>query len=294
MTVIKFLILFIISLPVCIYAKAVKVDEILTEENKLKLDLSLSYANINKKSDSFSSITYQTTYGDFVTIPTYTGTYDTNQDYINYGFNLKYGINKSLELFSNLNLFTSETHVNDSAFTDVSTKGFSNLNFGFTYQVKKEDNSPSFLLGGSTYITERTTFSDNSKKNIDFKSYSIYMTSYYTVDPIVFLIRVNYKLNLEKEYEDKTIKDGNVIIISPSIYFAVNPYTSINWGVKYQFQGKSRTDGEVISNQSSSIGYTFGVSYEISSKIMFNFDTEKLDTNDYSSNSINLALSYKF
>ena len=50
----------------------------------------------------------------------------------------------------------------------------------------------------------------------------------------------------------------------------------------------------MVSNSGSSVGYIFGVSYEINSKMTFNFDTEKLDTNNYSSSNINLALAYKF
>ena len=42
-------ILIIATIPLMLSAKAVKVDEILTEKNKLKLDISLSYSNINKK-----------------------------------------------------------------------------------------------------------------------------------------------------------------------------------------------------------------------------------------------------
>jgi len=280
--------------PLLLFSKPVKVDEILTETNQFKLETAISYANINKKANVVAPITYQTSGGDFVNIPSYLGVSATNQDYINYGFNLKYGISKKLEIFTGLNMFTSDTHISNSSFSTKSEKGFNNLNLGLTYQVKKEDDSPSFLIGGSVDVIERVTFSDKHKENQNFKSYSFFATSYYTVDPIVFLLKANYRLNLKKEYSDKSIESGNIFVLSPNIYFAVNPYTSINWGIKYQFKRKDKVDGSVVANSGSSVGYTFGVSYEINSKMTFNFDTEKLDTNDYSSNNINLALAYKF
>jgi hypothetical protein len=280
--------------PLLLFSKPVKVDEILTEQNKLKLDMSISYSNINKKAGVTAPISYETMNGDFVNIPTYVGISSSNQDYINYGFNLKYGISEKLEVFTNLNLFTSDTHISDSEFSSKSEKGFNNLNLGLTYQVKKEDDKPSLLIGGSVDLIERVTFSGEHKEDLNFKSYSFFATSYYTVDPIVFLLKAGYRLNLEKKYKDENINSGDIFTLSPNIYFAVNPYTSINWGIRYQFKGKDRIDKNVVSNSGSSVSYLFGVSYEINSKYTFNLDTEKKDTNDYSSNNINLALSYKF
>ena len=280
--------------PLLLFSKPVKVDEILTEQNKFKFETAISYININKKANITAPITYQTANGDFVNIPSYLGVQSTNKDYINYGFNLKYGVNEKLEIFTSLNMFTSDTHISDSSFSTQSEKGFNNLNLGFIYQVKKEDDRPSFLIGVSVDVVERVTFSDEHKENQNFKSFSFFATSYYTVDPIVFLLKANYRLNLKKTYSNKSIESGNIFVLSPNIYFAVNPYTSINWGIKYQYKGKDKINNSFVANNSSSVGYTFGVSYEINSKITFSFDTEKLDTNDYSSNNINLVLSYKF
>ncbi len=280
--------------PLILFSKAVKVDEILTEQNKLKLDISLSYSNINKKREITAPINYEISNGNFINIPTYLGSSKINQDYINYGLNLKYGISKKLEVFTNLNLFTSDTHISDSEFSSKSEKGFNNLNMGVTYQVKNEDEKPSFLIGGSVDLIERVTFSKNHKKDLNFKSYSLFATSYYTVDPIVFLLKANYRLNLKKSYKDETIDSGDIFIISPNIYFAVNPYTSLNWGIRYQFKDKDRVNSEIVSNSGSSVSYLFGVNYEINSKYNFDFDYEKRDTEDYSSNNISLTLSYKF
>ena len=160
-------IIFLI-IPFLLFSKAVKVDDILTEKNKLKLDISFSYANINKKSGVSVPIAYTTANGDFVNIPTYLGTSRTNQDYINYGFNLKYGISKKLEIFTNLNLFTNKTYISDSNFTNKSDKGFSNLNFGLTYEVRKEDKKPSFLIGGSVDLIEKVTFKNRHKEDLNF------------------------------------------------------------------------------------------------------------------------------
>jgi len=286
--------LFLMILPIFLYAKPVKVDEILTDTKKIKIETSISYYNINKKYNRVASISYQTANGDFVNIPTYIGDSKTNQDYINYGLNLKYGYSKNLEVFGNLNFFTSKTHISDSKFTSDSDKNFNNLNIGFTYQVKKEDEKPSLLVGGSIDLIERVRFSVNHTDDLYSKGYSFFATSYYTVDPIVFLVKTNYRLNLKKRDKDKSVDNGNIFTLSPNIYFAVNPYTSLNWGIKYQYKTKDKINGNIVSNSGSSIGYLFGTSYEINTKTNINFDFEKKDTEDYTSNNIGVTISYKF
>lgn len=92
------------------------------------------------------------------------------------------------------------------------------------YKVKKEDDTPSLLIGGSVDLLERVAFSDNQKDDFSFKTYSLFATSYYTVDPIVFLLNANYRFSLKKEFENQSIQNGNILSLSPSIVFAVNPY----------------------------------------------------------------------
>ncbi len=139
-------------------------------------------------------------------------------------------------------------------------------------------------------LIEKNNFINEKKSNDHFKSYSFYAASYYTIDPIVFLLKVDYRLNLKKQFNNRNVDLGDIFVLNPNIYFAVNPYTSLNWGIKYQYKTKDKIDGKVADNSSFFVGYSFGVSYELSSKSIINFDVEKLDTNDYDSNNITLSL----
>ncbi len=108
------------------------------------------------------------------------------------------------------------------------------------------------------------------------------------------MINAGYRINKKKSYKDESIDNGNIISLSPQIYFAVNPYTSINLGVKYEYHSKDKINNKVVSNSGSDISYLFGVSYEINFKDTINFDYEKKDTSTYTSSTINLSLSHKF
>ena len=284
----------ILLIPMLLLAKAVKVDEILTQKNQFKLNLNISYTNIQKKSGIITLITYQTSNGNFVNIPTYAGEENSNQDYINYGVGIRYGLHNKIEIYSNLNYFTSTTHINgETLYSNEFEKGFDNLNIGFTYEIKKETDTPSLLIGINTDTINKIKFS-SKYKNQYFKNYTLNITSYYTIDPIVFLINANYRINKKKSYKNESIDNGNMIIISPQIYFAVNPFTSINWGIKYEYHSKDKINGKTISNSSSEISYLFGVSYELNFKHTINFNYEKKDTSSYTSSTINLNLTYKY
>ncbi len=198
-----------------------------------------------------------------------------------------------MEVFSSLNLFISDTHFSAGEnFGTKSNKGFNSLNLGVTYQVKKEDERPSLLLGSSITTIERVKFTHNTK-NAYFKGYNFFATSYYTVDPVVFLLKASYGLSLKKSDSNSSVKNGNIFVLSPQIYFAVNPYTSMSWGVRYSYHDKSKMDGVYISASGSDVTYLFGTSYEISAKSTINIDLEYSNTISSSRNNIAISFSYK-
>ena len=83
-----------------LYCKAVKIDEILTDTSKFKVETIISYSNINKKESLVAPIAYQTSNGDFVFIPIYIAGLDSSLNweppsaggefYTSSGFNLKH------------------------------------------------------------------------------------------------------------------------------------------------------------------------------------------------------------
>ncbi len=284
----------ILLIPFLLLAKPVKIDEILTPKNQFKLNLNISYTNIQKKSGTIALITYQTANGDFVNIPTYIESENSNQDYINYSIGIRYGLNNKTEIYSNLNYFMNSTHINgETSYSNKFKRGFNNFNIGLTYKIKKETDTPSLLIDINIDAIERVRFT-SKYKNMYFKNYTLNITSYYTVDPIVFLINASYRINKKTYYKNESIDNGNQIIISPQIYFAVNPFTSINWGIKYEYHSKDKIDDKIVSNNGSEISYLLGVSYEINFKNTINFNYEKKDTSTYTSSTINLNLTHKY
>jgi len=291
---IKKIILLCIVLSIVLLSKPVKVDEILTEKGTFKLDISVAYSNIQQSKEMMSSMLYQTQNGDFIYLPTYLGSRDNNQDYFNYIFTLRYGINKDLELFVSLNLYNSTSYFQlSNVFENESMNGFNSLKMGATYQIKKETDTPSLLLGISADVLENTVLGKEIEESY-FKNFRIFGTSYYTVDPVVFLLQASYDISLQHEFTKMNVENGDIFTFSPQVYFSVNPYTNIYGGVRYTYQNENKVNEKIITINGSNISFLTGATYELNTKMILDVNAEFLNSIQTSRNTIATTLSYKF
>lgn len=276
---------------------AVMINEMLTQKHSLRLDASIFYANIQKQTSVIAPIIATSSPADMssiYSIPAILGVQQSNQDFLNFGLNLRYGITKDIEIFASPSFFYQHSNLSDSGFSREDDYDFNNFNAGLIYQVKSEGRYPSLLIGATPIVIQKSIPAKSEKNRLDyFKNYSFFATSYYTVDPVVFVLQGGFRLNLERKLDEHTIAIGNTLNLSPMVYLALNPYTSLNFGINYQYKFKNRIDGAVVSHQGSSISYLFGASYEVNPSLILSVDISNLSTNLYSSNSINLLFSYK-
>ena len=273
-------------------AKPVSIDEVLSGKKQIRILGQLSYINIKSKNSVLTTISHKIS-SDFVSIPI-SMLANANTDYLNFAMSARYGIYKNIEIFSTLNAFYQHNTTNINAnFIEKHSGNFNTWNLGILAQVKKEDKYPSLLVGGSIDIMNMASFSNAESKLQYFKGYSLLAMSYYTIDPLVFLLQAGFRVNLYSTNERLSINNGEIFTLTPMIYFAVNPYVSLNFGITYQYKTKDFVDNNIVSIQGSSIAYNFGVAYEIKQNLIFFSSVEHLQTNDYTSNAINLTLSYR-
>lgn len=279
-------------IPLILSAKAVKLDELLTEKNKIQSDVSISYINTQRNSGDVGLIEYQSASGDFVSVPTYLGSVESQSDRLMYSLALRYGLNKDLEIFGFGNFYSSTEHtLGANGTSSHSDSGFSSCGVGGVYQLHAEDEYPAVLVGGTVDLIDDDKM---LKKNFYLKSGSVFVSSYYTSDPVVFFLKASYGYNGNHTNGNHSLETGDVLSITPQIYFAVNPYVSLNWGVRYQYKQKDTYDGNAISTNQSQLGWLFGASYELNAKSVISADMDKSETSTYSQNTFTLNYSYKF
>lgn len=280
-------------------AQPLRVDELFTKKHSFRLETSLYYANIQRRNNTVAPVIVGSGLGTYpvYTIPAIINTAQTNQDYLNLAFSARYGITENLEIFASPSFFYQYTNTSDTGFSSQNSYDFNNFNMGLIYQIKKEGKYPSLFIGATPVMIEKVISGGDQSSQIGkmeyFKNYSFFATSYYSVDPIVFLVQGGFRMNLERKFEGHRVKMGNVFSLSPMVYFAINPYVSINFGIRYEYKLKDRIDGKTVLHQGSYIGYLFGVSYEVNPDLMVSIDANNIGTNAYDVNSINLLFSYK-
>lgn len=275
------------------HAKSVNVDEIMTKSNDLKLITSFSYINFLSK-NAFGGITQiQLPNSNNISVPIST---TTNQDYLAFSLYARYGVYKRLEIFSTINAFWQHSVAKNDisgTYASNSTGDFGSWNIGVLVEAKREGKAPALMLGASMDIIERAYY-QNGAKNLQYaKNYNFFATSYYTIDPIVLALQASFSLGLKKSHLSQSIDSGDRISLRPMVYFAVNPYISLNAGISYQYQTKDNVNGRYLAPLGSSLGLNLGLAYEIMANLILFADAEFRENAQYKTNSISLMLSYK-
>ena len=85
-----------------------------------------------------------------------------------------------------------------------------------------------------------------------------------------------------------------MISITPELYFAVNPYTNLSWGISYKYIGEETVNGTKATNGESVIGFKLGMSYEVVRNNILSVEASKNDASTYSQSTINIMYSKRF
>jgi len=279
-------------LPLIALAKPSAVGEVLTKEGKVKAEWSTTYINAQGAQSIMEPVQFQTLHGDVVVIPMATGSKLTNKDLISSSFLLRYGVTDRFELYAAASGYASMTRsLSGNTYKNKKDHDLNSLSTGVTYRIKKETDTPSLLIGASVNMLDRIKLGDATQNNY-FKTFRAYATSYYTIDPLVFALNASYTHSRTKHAGKHTLKQGGLFSLTPSIYFAINPTTSLKWGTHYTYRGATSNDGNQTGLQGSSVSYFMGAGHELENGLLIDVQAEYQP--GASSTSISTTLSYTF
>lgn len=274
--------------PLLLCAKPVSVDEIFTKTSQFKILGNLSYINIHNSQLDVVQMPQQN--GSIISVPIHS---KLHQDYLNFSLQARYGIMKRVEVFSTLNAFWQQSlFETNNSFSTQQRADFNSFALGFIIQAKQEGKFPALLFGGSADVANKTYLSQTQNMWQYGKGYSAFALSFYTIDPLVFLLQANARFNLPQDFENIHFNLADMYSLSPMVYFAINPFVSLNVGVRYQYSTRAYINDR-IQAQSSSVGYIFGVAYEIKSGLILFASAESFNSAFYSSDTLSFMLSYR-
>jgi hypothetical protein len=207
---------------------------------------------------------------------------------------LRYGVTKNLEVFAYTGFFSDFQRLS----LNGESEGYSDFNFNFagigaTYQIRPEDKYPAILASASTNIADNTNFGEDDFKVNYFKTFTGTLVSYYTVDPIVFFLQAIYQQNLKRK-NDIGINPGEFFSLSPQIFFVVNPFINLTWGLRWRIQGHDEINGDAVNSTRTGISPIFGITYGVTNNLILSLDTEYRNEGSISQAIANLGFTYMF
>lgn len=237
------------------------VEDLITDKGKFKLDLSVAYANSDRQGVSTGDpVTVQTGATSFVTLPTLIGESRGNSDTLVGTFGSRYGLTGKAEIFARTTYLASSSRSSDVSDTSSNSENrFADAWAGINYQFKKDDDTPALLGFAEIALREKHEHSSSS-----FKSALVGLTTYKAIDPVVFSFTTAYRFNQSRKNGTESYKPGNLLLLNPSIAFAVNDRVTLTTGMQWTNRQADRWDGKAQGFRRTSSDLLLGVGYGIS------------------------------
>jgi len=248
----------VIVAPMAMADLPLTIEDLITDRNKVKLDLSFSYANSDRQGISTAEpITVQIGPTSFVTLPTVIGESQGNNDSLVGALGMRYGLTGKAEIYARGSyLYNNRRNRNVSGISSNSDHRFVDAWAGVNYQFKKDDNSPAVLSFFELALREKHRESSRS-----FKSALLGVTIYTTMDPVVLSLTVAYRVNQSRKDGVADYRPGNLLLLNPSIAFAVNDRITLTTGLQWTNQQADRIDDTVQNFRHTSTDLLLGVGY---------------------------------
>lgn len=234
------------------------VEDLITDKGKIRLDLSLAYANADRSGVSTGEpIVIQTGPTSFVTLPTLIGESIGNSDTVAATLGLRYGLTTKAEAYARMSsLASSQRSSGVGGTASSSDSGFADAWAGVNYQIRKDDDGPAVLGFAEIALREK-----HRRSSASFKSALLGVTTYKAIDPVVFSLTAAWRLNQTRQDGPQDYKPGNLLLLNPSVGFAVNDRVTLTTGALWTHRQAGRFDGQRQGIDRTATDLLLGVGY---------------------------------
>jgi len=245
------------------------VEDLITDQGRVKLDLSLTYANAEQHGVSVGQpIVVQTGPASFITIPTSVGERSGNTDTLVSTAGLRYGLTDNTELYARASYLHTRQRSSDATGNSRSSGSrFADAWVGLNHQFKEDDDTPALL--GFVEVALREKHLTNSAS---FQSALLGFTAYKAIDPVVFSLTAAYRINRSRKDDGMNYRPGNLLMFNPSVGFAVNERVTLTTGLQWTSRQADSYDGEKQGQRHTSTDLLLGVSYGFSANSTMNIN----------------------
>ncbi|WP_141401706.1 hypothetical protein [Rhizobium sp. UGM030330-04] len=240
------------------------IDDLVTHKSKTKINASVVYSNSNRSG-------FLTKRGFIV------GTNKVGQDVFINTVSFHYGLTKKIEvhgrgsfLYSSVRVRSRDTIVEKTETSVTNIGRFGDSWLGVNYRLKEDDATPGIILSTEAALWER--FGTNV---VFLKSFTVGMTAYKAIDPIIFSCDAGYQISLRRNNGEHDVRPGGLLWVSPSVSFVANNRVTLATGFRWSGRGADRHYGnkqpEVYQTQTDlqlGVGYNFSKDTALNVRLM--------------------------
>jgi hypothetical protein len=234
------------------------VEDLITDQGKVKLDASFAYANADRQGVSTGEpIVVQTGPAAFVTLPTRIGESIGNSDTLVGTMGLRYGLTAKTEAYARASGLSTSQRTSGVAGTAASHESrLIDAWAGVNHQFKKDDATPAVLGFAEIALAEK-----HRVDTAHFKSAMLGLTAYKAIDPVVFSATFGYRFNQRRQDGAQDYQPGNLILLNPSVAFAVNDRVTLTTGAQWTRRAADEIDGQPQGIARTATDLLLGVGY---------------------------------
>ena len=262
------------ALPLPAYAqKALTIEELLTAQQRWRLELGILYSNIEKTGVSVGQpILVQTGPTQFITLPSAIGEAHRNSDIVVFTPALRYGLRADTELYGRGSAVLEDTRFQSSLGESRthSTQRFVDAWVGVNHRFVQEGKFPALLGFAEGALAENVATAGS--EFVFGKSWAFGVTSYRTIDPIVLSATVAYRLNVARTAEGQRLRPGNSLLIAPLASFAANEQITLSTGVQWLLKEADEVKGVTPGTRATTTDLTLGLGYAFSKRVTLFFN----------------------
>lgn len=202
---------------------------------------------------------------------------------------LRYGLTAKTEVYTRLSALTNRQRNTALGVTATSSdSGFSDAWAGLNVQIKPDNETPAVLGFAELALREK-----HRQSSASFKSALVGLTTYKAIDPVVFSLTGAYRFNQNRADGAQTYKPGNLLLLNPSVAFAVNDRVTLTTGVQWTRRAADRLDGQAQGMARTATDLLLGVGYGFNKGNTLN-TTFKLNASGRSGAELRLNWLYAF
>ncbi|MGB3621238.1 MAG: hypothetical protein WBA20_07830 [Ketobacter sp.] len=190
-----------------------------------------------------------------------------NTDVLVATLGVRYGVTRDAEVYTRASYLYRSTRSSDlSGINNDSENRFVDSWLGLNYQFSQDNNTPA-LLG----FIEGALYEKHQKSGSSGKSWSLGMTTYRAIDPVVLSVTTAFQWNQKRNDGDVSFQPGSYFLLTPSVAFAVNDRVTLTTGFQWMNSQTDRYDDKPQGFRRTSTDVTLGLGYGVARGNTLNF-----------------------